>query len=31
MAAAADFYRTGGIDVVLNGLRDNNIRFSWPG
>ena len=49
MAAAADFYRTGGrrreyrdhrlewmirsggIEVVLNGLRDNNIRFSWPG
>lgn len=49
MAAAADFYRTGGrrreyrdhrlewmirsggIDVVLNGLRENTIRFSWPG
>ena len=49
MAAAADFYRTGGrrreyrdhrlewmirsggIDVVLTGLREDTIRFSWPG
>ena len=49
MAAAADFYRTGGrrreyrdhrlewmiraggIDVVLVGLREKTIRFSWPG
>ncbi len=49
MAAAADFYRTGGrrrqyrdhrlewmirsggIDVVLAGIRDGTIRFSWPG
>ena len=23
--------RSGGIDVVLAGLRDDNIRFSWPG
>ena len=23
--------RSGGIKVVLDGLRDNNIRFSWPG
>jgi len=23
--------RAGGIDVVLAGLRDDNIRFSWPG
>jgi len=22
--------RSGGIEVVLAGLRDNNIRFSWP-
>lgn len=49
MAAAADFYRTGGrrreyrdhrlewmirsggIDVVLAGIREGTIRFSWPG
>jgi len=49
MAAAADFYRTGGrrreyrnhrlewmirsggIEVVLSGLREDTIRFSWPG
>ncbi len=49
MAAAADFYRTGGrrreyrdhrlewmirsggIEVVLAGLREDTIRFSWPG
>lgn len=23
--------RSGGIDVVLAGLRDDTIRFSWPG
>ena len=23
--------RSGGIDVVLSGLRENTIRFSWPG
>ncbi len=23
--------RSGGIDIVLNGLRDQTIRFSWPG
>jgi RNA polymerase-associated protein len=23
--------RSGEIDVVLAGLRDNTIRFSWPG
>jgi RNA polymerase-associated protein len=22
--------KSGGIDVVLAGLRDDNIRFSWP-
>jgi len=22
--------KSGGIDVVLAGLRDNNIRFPWP-
>lgn len=22
--------KSGGIDVVLSGLRDDNIRFSWP-
>jgi RNA polymerase-associated protein len=22
--------KAGGIDVVLAGLRDGNIRFSWP-
>lgn len=22
--------RAGGVDVVLEGMRDNNIRFSWP-
>lgn len=49
MAAAADFYRTGGrrreyrdhrlewiirsggVDIVLTGLREDTIRFSWPG
>ena len=49
MAAAADFYRSGGrrreyrdhrlewmirsggIDVVQTGLREDTIRFSWPG
>jgi len=23
--------RSGGIDIVLNGLREDTIRFSWPG
>jgi RNA polymerase-associated protein len=23
--------RSGGIEVVQAGLRDRNIRFSWPG
>ncbi len=23
--------RSGGIDIVLDGLRNNTIRFSWPG
>ena len=23
--------RSGGIEVILAGIRDNNIRFSWPG
>ena len=23
--------RSGGIEVVLNGMRENNIRFCWPG
>jgi RNA polymerase-associated protein len=23
--------RSGGIDIVLNGLREKSIRFSWPG
>lgn len=23
--------RSGGIDVVLTGLREDTIRFSWPG
>lgn len=22
--------KSGGIEVVLAGLRDDNIRFSWP-
>jgi RNA polymerase-associated protein len=22
--------KSGGIDIVLAGLRDNTIRFSWP-
>ncbi|MBU6271320.1 MAG: hypothetical protein KGQ67_08465 [Betaproteobacteria bacterium] len=23
--------KSGGIEVVLAGLRDGNIRFTWPG
>lgn len=23
--------RSGGIEIVLNGLRENTVRFSWPG